>query len=97
MNSNCNSSIDDTVFELDDVNGSFDDLQRDIEELSPGDIYNVTKDYFFDSGYGPHLNIRNPIINIATDNVTINGNGHVMEVIVLHYLRLQAIMSKSSI
>lgn len=79
LNSNCNSSIDETVFELDDVSGSFDDLQRDIEELSPGDIYNVTKDYFFDSGYGPHLNIRNPIINIATDNVTINGNGHVID------------------
>ena len=76
LNNNCDSNIDGTIFKSDDVNGngSFNDLQKDIDELSPGDIYEMDKDYCYDDGdttwYG---------INIYQDNITINGNGHIID------------------
>lgn len=56
--------------------GSFDDLEKDIGNLNPGDVYNVSRDYAFDNQSG---DINNGGINIAVDNVTINGNGHVID------------------
>uniref|UniRef100_UPI00389042A9 hypothetical protein n=1 Tax=Methanobrevibacter sp. TaxID=66852 RepID=UPI00389042A9 len=60
--------------------GNFDDLQNDIANLNPGDIYNINQDYIFDpcsnpDYIGPKI-ITHEGILIATDNVTINGNGH---------------------
>ena len=58
------------------VNGTFDDLRHDIDNLSPGEVYNIDRDYYYcKSGYRlPELGII-----IQTDNITINGNGHVMD------------------
>lgn len=57
------------------VNGSFDDLKADIGNLSPGDVFDVSRDYVFerDDMHG------NGGIVIGVDNVTINGNGHVID------------------
>lgn len=60
-----------------DNRATFNDLKNDINGLHPGDVYTLNKDYYFDAsdlrnsyGYG---------IIISTDNITINGNGHVMD------------------
>ena len=57
------------------VNGSFDDLKAEIGNLSPGDVFDVSRDYVFerDDMHG------NGGIVIGVDNVTINGNGHVID------------------
>ena len=55
---------------------SFDDLENDVRNLNPGDIYNVTQDYVFEcSGF----DFGHEGIVIDADNVTINGNGHVID------------------
>ena len=63
--------------------GNFDNLQNDIANLNPGDIYNINQDYIFDpcsnpDYIGPKI-ITHEGILIATDNVTINGNGHIID------------------
>ena len=63
--------------------GNFDNLQSDIENLNSGDIYNISQDYIFspynDPNYiGPKILIHEGI-KITADNVTINGNGHVID------------------
>ena len=60
-----------------DVNalGDFDDLTDDIYSISPGEVYNIDKDYSLNGEIS-----QGPIfITIAKDNVTINGNGHVID------------------
>ena len=56
-------------------NGSFDDLDNEIKNLSPGDIYNMDKDYY----YKPGDHTSNYGITILVDNITINGNGHIID------------------
>ena len=62
-----------SVSEYDDYNKlEWDDLNRDIQNLQPGDVYDIKHDYtkpYNSSVIG---------INIKVDNVTINGNGHVI-------------------
>lgn len=53
---------------------TFDSLCNDIENLKPGDYYILDKDYVVANPKGDLA--RNRIINIAVDNVTIDGNGH---------------------
>ena len=54
---------------------SFEDLERDISNLKPGDVYNIDRDYcFFLNDSNPHEGIA-----INVDNITINGNGHVID------------------
>ena len=52
--------------------GEWDDLDRDIQNLKPGDVYDVKHDYIKPN------NASVIGINIKADNVTINGNGHVI-------------------
>ena len=56
-----------------DFNGSFDDLQQDINGLSSGDTYNLDGNYCYDDGDHTCLGI-----SIYQDNITINGNGHIL-------------------
>lgn len=61
--------------------GVWEDLSKDIQNLKPGDVYNFEHDYkkpdnAFVSG-----------ININVDNVTINGNGHILEGNSKNYIR----------
>ena len=56
--------------------GSFDELNTDIQNLHPGDIYEVNKNYYFDKTNIPY---HDRVIEIACDNVTINGNGHIID------------------
>ena len=53
--------------------GCWDDLSNDIQNLKPGDIYNIEHDYKKPD------NASLCGININVDNVTINGNGHILE------------------
>ena len=57
--------------ESNDHNG-WDDLDRDIQNLQPGDVYDIKQDYMKPD------NASVIGINIKADNVTINGNGHVI-------------------
>ena len=61
--------------EIDD-SGTFDDLYRDIVNLNPGDTYNIDKDYYYEGSVivSPKFGV---VVN--THNVTINGNGHVID------------------
>ena len=59
--------------------GDFNDLKDDIENLNPGDIYNINQDYIFEDDYvGPYILLHEGI-EITADNVTINGNGHIID------------------
>lgn len=55
-------------------NGDYNELCYDLENLKPGDYYNIVKDYEIANPKGDLE--RNRIINIRADNVVINGNGH---------------------
>ena len=59
------------VSEYDNHNG-WDDLDKDIQNLQPGDVYNIKQDYIKPD------NASVIGINIKADNITINGNGHVI-------------------
>ncbi len=55
--------------------GTFDELSENIANLKPGDIYDIDRDYcFFGNDSKPNQGI---IIDV--DNITINGNGHVID------------------
>ena len=57
--------------------GSFNDLRNDISGLKDGDTFNLTKDYSY--GFGVKYSIEdNDVIKIAKNNITINGNGHII-------------------
>ena len=60
-----------SVSEYDDYNG-WDDLDRDIQNLQQGDVYDIKNDYTKPD------NASVIGITIKTDNITINGNGHVI-------------------
>lgn len=55
--------------------GTFDDLDKEIQNLKPGDVLIFDRDYYVtnDSKY---LDIP---ITITSNNITINGNGHVID------------------
>ena len=60
--------------------GTFEELNNDIAHLFPGDVYNVDRDYVFESGCnGPQIVFGDHGIDISADNVTINGNGHLID------------------
>ena len=63
-----------SVSEYDDNDGltEWDYLGNDIQNLHPGDVYNIKQDYIKPD------NASVIGINIKADNVTINGNGHVI-------------------
>ena len=77
-NSNTTSDLGSDI-SVDDISvpGSFDELNNNIKNLNSGDVYNLTQDYVFSDNQ--YLQIRKQIINIGVDNVTINGNGHVID------------------
>ncbi|WP_407377792.1 right-handed parallel beta-helix repeat-containing protein [Methanobrevibacter sp.] len=52
-------------------------LYRDIENLKPGDYYNIERDYVITNPTGDLAKDR--IINIKTDNIVIDGNGHIID------------------
>ena len=57
--------------------GSFKDLKNDISNLIDGDTFNLTKDYSY--GFGVKYSIEdNDVIKITKNNITINGNGHII-------------------
>ncbi|WP_407413285.1 hypothetical protein [Methanobrevibacter sp.] len=57
--------------------GSFKDLKNDISGLKDGDTFNLTKDYSY--GFGVKYSIEdNDVIKITKNNITINGNGHII-------------------
>ena len=64
------------VNQVNNVSGTYSELNNDISGLHTGDTYNFSKDYYFKSdGYSVYY----PVIDIKADNVTINGNGHVID------------------
>ena len=62
----------------DHINAGFDVLQNDINNLNPGDVYNIDKDYTFNYN-SPIPILGDNAVEIGVDNVTINGNGHVID------------------
>ena len=60
-----------SVSEYNDYNG-WDNLDKDIQNLQPGDVYDIKHDYIKPD------NASVIGITIKTDNITINGNGHVI-------------------
>lgn len=78
LSNNMTQINDNTPTDQITVPGSYEDLNHDIQNLQPGDTYDIDKDYNFD-GKGK-LKIIDPyVINIENDNITINGNGHVID------------------
>ncbi len=73
---NCGDSLSaDNSSSSENTVGTFDELNKDISNLSPGDTYNMDKDYVFD---------KNPLfgfhgITVNKDNVIINGNDHFID------------------
>ena len=62
--------------------GTFDELNDDFSHLSPGDVYDINKDYIFEPPWGsngPKLIMGDYGVDINVDNVTINGNGHCLD------------------
>ena len=53
----------------------FNELNQLISELKPGDTLNLEKDYFSLMSYSRE---QFPIV-ISVDNITINGNGHIID------------------
>ena len=51
-------------------------LNNELQQLKPGDVYNVRMDYSM-RNYNP-ADLKDGMIIISTDNITINGNGHVL-------------------
>lgn len=58
--------------------GTFDDLKEDISHLSLGDVFNVTRNYHF-TGSKTDPDGENRGIIISVKNITINGNGHIID------------------
>ncbi len=59
------------------IPSNYNGLAHDIENLKPGDVYDIKKDYLIEDTDSDLL--KNRIINIQTDNVVINGNGHTID------------------
>lgn len=57
--------------------GNFENLKNEIDHLKPGDTLNLKKDYCYKINDN-YDHGDNSAIKILTDNVTINGNGHVI-------------------
>ena len=81
---NVNSTVSSTDISVNDTvePSTFYDLKTDIQNLNPGDVYDINQDYVFkrlDNTPNPNFEIRNEPINILADNVTINGNGHYID------------------
>ena len=60
--------------DLQTSHATYNNLRDDIENLNPGEVYNITRDYLIDNCDSTLS--KNRIINIYSDNVFINGNGH---------------------
>ena len=71
MNVPANVSYE-SIQESGNVLGDFDELNDNIQNLSPGDVYNIDKDYSFNG----EINQSKQFITIDKDNITINGNDH---------------------
>lgn len=91
MSSVCASGPNNNMYPQNEINsevnvdtGTFNELYKDIQNLQPGDTYNLDKDYVFDNEnktfYDNEKYSSNfHIITIKADNVTINGNGHTID------------------
>lgn len=64
-----------TLYEDTDVLGDFDELNRDIQNLCPGDTYDIDKDYSFG---GDDKSFKQFIV-IDKNDISINGNGHTID------------------
>ena len=62
-------------FENYHISASFDELDKKIQALRPGDVLNIDKDYY-NTEYGKFVDFP---ITISTDNIIINGNGHIID------------------
>ena len=58
--------------------GSFEELKHDIESLKSGDTYDINKDYYFNDN-GENIPSNNRVIEIDRNDITINGNGHIID------------------
>lgn len=74
MNVPANVSYE-SIQERGNVLGDFDELNDNIQNLSPGDVYNIDKDYSFNG----EINQSKQFITIDKDNITINGNDHTID------------------
>ncbi len=65
--------------DINDINdaGSAKELDLDIHSLSPGDTYNFEKDFYLNDTNNTARFYTG--IVIETDNVTLNGNGHIIQ------------------
>ena len=76
-----NTTISDEIsFEEPPINGNtgnFENLKNEIDQLNPGDTLNLKKDYIYKINDN-YDHGDNSAIKILTDNITINGNGHVI-------------------
>ena len=60
------------------VTGTYDDLNKDIQNIVPNSVYDVTKDYKFDAK-GQTIILNDHIITISQNNIIINGNNHTID------------------
>ena len=76
ISSVCASDIDNSTDINTDI-GTFKELNHDLQSLKSGDVYNFEKDYNLKDNDFEFMNMKGPLI--AADNVTINGNGHIID------------------
>ena len=70
-----NTMIDENISKDDDASATFDDLDKEIKNLKPGDTLDIDKDYYNYEG-GKFIDLP---ITIDTNNIVINGNGHIID------------------
>lgn len=58
--------------------GSYEELNRAIQNIKPGETYNIDKDYYF-SDDEKLMPLSEHIIPIKGNNIIINGNGHIID------------------
>ncbi|WP_156064618.1 hypothetical protein [Methanobrevibacter sp. YE315] len=74
---NMTGNVVEEEFSPEIIPATYNDLCHDIENLKPGDVYDIKKDYIIED-CDKDLS-KNRIININADNVVINGNGHTID------------------
>lgn len=74
MNIPVNGSYE-TIQEDGDVLGDFDELNDNIQNLSPGETYDIDRDYSFNG----EINTSKQYITIDKNDIIINGNGHTID------------------
>ena len=66
-----NNTVDESL----SMTGTYCDLEKEIDNLEPNETIKLTQDYEYNEN---EYDQNNPFIEIKKDNITINGNNHII-------------------